>query len=126
MGPFGFEIPLEARRPKVKVKNLEGPIHMPFMYVKHCPFFFQSRRFYGIFLSSCFHYQISSHGPHHSVGSGKYNASVLSKMDCTTFAKVDPTMEIIILNLEATELILVCSFCFVHHFSISNFFVLSV
>jgi hypothetical protein len=49
MGPFGFEIPLEARRPRVKVKNLEGPIRMPFTYVKHCPFFFKLKDFMAFF-----------------------------------------------------------------------------
>ncbi len=39
MGPSGFEIPPKVKRPKVGVKNMEGPIRKPFTYVKCCLFF---------------------------------------------------------------------------------------
>lgn len=88
--------------------------------------FFQTKRFYGTFFVITFSLSNFISHPSSFCWKQEVQCIIFVKMDCTTFAKVDPTTEIIVLNLEATKLILVCSFYLVHHFSISNFFVLSV
>jgi hypothetical protein len=94
-----FEILPEAKRPRVGVENVEGPIHMPFTYVKH-HLFVLDHKIEGSCWSSHFHRRIPSfHGPHCFTRCGKYFASLLPKMDFKAFAKANPTMQKV-LNLE--------------------------
>jgi hypothetical protein len=93
MEPSRFEIPLEAMRLKVGVKNLEGSILKPFTYIKHCPIFLIIRSNDPFFLSSFCRQILSSNNFQHSPESEKSFASLLPKVGCTTFAKVDPTMQ---------------------------------
>lgn len=119
-----FETLPEAKRPRVRVKNPEGPIRMPFTYIR-CHLFFLDHKIDGSCLSSHFHCRIpSSNGPHCFIRRKKYFASHLPKMDCKVFAKANPSMQ---KGFEfETKLISICSLYHLHCLFVFEFFALLV